>query len=275
MGTFFSIIVISLFQVSSTFASIAVSTNQAQNPLINESQFIEISQKVAALYEPSIKAKGNNLLLRLFWNDSKMAYANNFVPEYKQYEVTISGDYTQTPDLTPDAFSLIVCHEFGHLFGGAPYTNPYRSSNESQADYYSTLKCFKKLVADDYNLLFVLKQGSLITSEMQNQCKQVYSQWESDYYICLRGMLAAETLIRSRNPEANVSISKKDLEKVDYNIFDHYGSPQCRLDSLVAGLLCNAKGNVSNKDYHKGTCTKESGHKFGIRPRCSFNPDSV
>lgn len=256
-------------------ANVESSTQHTHNPLISEKQFLEIGQKVAALYEPTIKKQGNTLLLRMLWNDTKMAYANNHVQEYNTYEVTITGDYSQVKGLTPDGFSLIVCHEFGHLFGGAPYATVYRASYEAQADYYSTLKCFKKLVAQDYNLVFVLKQGERITDEMRNLCGKVYSRWESDYYVCLRGMLAAENLIRSHNPDAKVSVAKKDSQKIEYNDFWHYGSPQCRLDGLVAGLLCNAKGAVSNKNFHNGTCTKESGHKFGTRPRCSFNPDSV
>lgn len=253
--------------------AIALFTGLNSHAQLTETQYKEVGERLRALYEPKITSDQYTLLLKLDWQDTGMAYANHF-DNYKQYEVTVTGDYARDPGLSSDAFSLVLCHEFGHLFGGAPYAKLYLSSNEGQADYYSTLKCFKALAAKEDNAAIVKSLGNQVTQTMRQQCGQVYPVGSRDSNICLRGMVAAYNLIHSKNPKVALSLTKKDpSESYMWGHFDH-PEPQCRLDTLIAGLLCNNTRKLSNTDYRAGTCTAASGHKIGLRPRCWFNPET-
>lgn len=249
------------------FALIGSSSSRAQ---ITEQEFLTAGERLRAIYEPKATATSETLYMRLLWRDTDMAYAQH-LENYKQYEVTVTGDHARLPGMSVDAFNLLLCHEFGHLFGGAPYAKPYLASYEGQSDYYSTQKCFKRLVMNDDNAAIVRTLGPRVTSEMHGICAQVYSPGSSQMNICLRGMVASIELIRAKNPTEALSLTLKDPYETWFTLFDH-PTAQCRLDTLVAGLLCDATGKVSNTDYRKGTCTAARGHKIGLRPKCWFNP---
>ena len=263
---------ISFIFIGLTLLTIGGAKLSKYNTGLSEQQFYKVAQKVASLYEQEIKAKNKQLILRPLWNETDMAYAHDIV-EYNQLEVTVTGDYARKPGMTADALALLFCHEFGHLFGGAPYRTFLASSSEGQSDYYSTLKCFKKYAKDDDNKKIVFRMGKKITHDIYKPCYTVYKN-TPDLYVCLRGTVAAYQLIRAQNPNAKLSLTDKSTHITDFNLTMDHPDPQCRLDTLIAGLLCNVKGELSNDDYKKGTCVKGKGHPLGKRPLCMFNPNS-
>src|SRR6478609_9034269 len=62
------------------------------------------------------------------------------------YRVHMYGGLARRPEVTPDGFTLVVCHEVGHHFGGYPFVrDAYWAANDGQADYFSTLACARRL----------------------------------------------------------------------------------------------------------------------------------
>ena len=69
------------------------------------------------------------------------------------WEVHMYGGLARHQAVTADGFALVVCHELGHHLGGAPQKVDWFgrlrwASNEGQADYWGTAKCFRKLLEE-------------------------------------------------------------------------------------------------------------------------------
>jgi len=101
------------------------------------------------------------------------------------------------------SMKLLLCHELGHAFGGAPYKSRGGwSSTEGQSDYFSGLECAHRLGLS-----------------------------ESDFF---------EAALRLAKIYADVAMEPApDLDACDETIVTrtNFGYPkaQCRLDTLVAG----------------------------------------
>lgn len=76
----------------------------------------------------------------------------------KNYFVIVNRGLIENPKLSLDGFRMILCHEVGHLFSGAPrrpipveWDGPTAPdslsflSSEGQSAYYATAVCFRAL----------------------------------------------------------------------------------------------------------------------------------
>lgn len=64
-----------------------------------------------------------------------------------QKEMMILGGTTRVKGMTKDAYATIICHELGHVLGGAPYqtiNGVEWSSAEGQADFFAARVCLPK-----------------------------------------------------------------------------------------------------------------------------------
>jgi hypothetical protein len=123
----------------------------------------------------------------------------------RENEVTIEvwGGMLKHPLMTENSLKLLLCHEMGHVLGGAPLKSRNGwSSTEGQSDYYSSLECAHHLGISEFEFFEAALNLTKIYAEV------------------------------SREPVPN-------LESCDESIVSrtNFGYPkaQCRLDTLLAG----------------------------------------
>jgi len=152
----------------------------------------------------------------------------------KVARITILGGIARHPDITLDALALVVCHEVGHVLGGAPYIKgrDVRVSSEGQSDFYAARYCMEKLVDKlpasaapvSGMAQFVCEGRWFDNPNMNNKCKRIAAAGEA-----LAGLLAK--ISRVATPE----IDTPDMTVVGETLYNSYPSAQCRLDTYVAG----------------------------------------
>jgi hypothetical protein len=199
---------------------------------------------------------------------------------YRVAEVYFSGEVLGLDHVTKDVGALIACHEIGHLLGGVPLRleandDGFFTTTEGQADYFSTLKCVRKLWAHDK--VKILSRDNDISEVLWNQCQSQFVE-NQDRYICQRTLIAINELIQTKyysyDQGHRIHINEADSDVVTSTIIEGYPSDQCRIDTLVSGALCNRKGALSRVDPTQGVCAEENGVTFGARPKCWYRPKS-
>lgn len=231
----------------------------AAKPVISEERFIQLIDEVAALYAYDYGIHGKDaLVLDKDW-DNPVANAEAWQGLFKdsrRWGIKIWGGLARVAGMTPDALSLIVCHEFGHHFGGGNmgYTGQFqvRLQTEGGADYYAAGTCAKRLWAEQAEAnrrvrKAVHKDPALAPAI--KKCTAVYSE-QNTRNICIRTMAAALTAARNYfhvyDPREDTppSLHRRDTSKPDITLgteayVEPYPSPQCRLDLYFAGALCS------------------------------------
>jgi hypothetical protein len=239
---------------------------------INETQFNELIDKVISPYKDIILEhyRANDFIVNRMWDNEKVNASASIKKNI--YSLKIYGGLARYAPLTKDGFTLILCHEIGHLIGGAPTWKPFNiSSSEGQADYFATLKCFRRINKDE-KITINAKQVHPLAIE---KCRESFSD-NTDYNLCLRSALAQESLNKTITKLADLKV-EPDLQTPDpyvrmFILFNGYPSPQCRLDTMLAGSLCqNDSSELMEKDlYNKGTCFEKNGDTVGLRPKCWY-----
>ncbi len=242
---------------------------------IKRSDFVEVINKIDNLYRPVIEELGVKFTIHDLWDDGKVNASARKEP--KEYQLKIYGGLARFEPVSKDAFILVLCHEIGHLLGGAPTWKPYNFvSSEGQADYYSTLKCFRKYMKSENNADF-LKNKAIHPVALEG-CDNSF-QIKENKDICLRSSLAAQGLARVVAELSNLDFIPQfdtpDPYERMFILFNGYPKPQCRIDTLLAGSLCkvNDKVDVLNNDlYNESVCSEIKGHDSGARPKCWYVP---
>ncbi len=223
-----------------------------------EHEFEQIIDTVASLYSES------GIQVYKFWEDGTVnAYAEN-VMGIKS--VNFFGGFARLPKMTSDAFAMVVCHEYGHHLGGTPSkTSPYSSwaAAEGQSDYFAATKCLKRYFA------IVPEETETETIE---QCLVA-----SDPQMCSRIAKTAEVLtgifhMVEGDPTELPSINTPSLKVVEKTNRDEYPSNQCRLDTYLAGAICNVDPTTEGHFFKPeiGYCHPKNGDTIGFRPSCWF-----
>jgi hypothetical protein len=181
------------------------------------------------------------------------------------HRVAIMAGNLHKPSMTMDSLRLLICHEVGHFLGGGPRRiaidpNEDQTWNvvEGGADYFASLQCLKRvLMGQDHS-----------ATPVHPRCAAAF-KGADEQGICSRSLAAAETLVKFfaevKKVPFTFSIDTPDPTQTP-STWAHHPELQCRLDTYVAGALCDADPNVtlSPTDLAHGTCDD--------RPRCWFNP---
>tara|TARA_Y100000768_G_C23989241_1_gene691038 strand:+ start:548 stop:1345 length:798 start_codon:yes stop_codon:yes gene_type:complete len=223
-----------------------------------EERYHKVLDTVEAVYGPIIAAKGGTLtILRDFRDGTVNAFAERWGDNYR---LEIPGGSSRYYLFTEEGFITLICHEMGHLLGGAPVKSKVISV-EGQSDYYSTTHCAKKI----YHELKPYKTYE-ITTELENICSL-----EDDKDACYRLLMGAQSLANFLAKLEKVdfpSLSKEDPNVVTRTLSKHPKS-QCRLDTMKRGALCHAdEEDISFTDPDKGYCYSPENQ----RPKCWFKP---
>lgn len=156
--------------------------------------------------------------------------------------VQIVRDEIIDREMTEDAFLVTVCHELGHLLGGAPYHGQkiykYRAfSSEDQADKFSASKCLKR----------VFPKIPAIEDEQAKQLVSGVSEFcssSSDPSLCGRIVLAGYRrwiMVRSvtRQP-VNLEVIAKRKSRLFIEGSAVHSDKLDRLQIVMNGAVCNA-----------------------------------
>ena len=121
---------------------------------MTEEVFNQILDQVYQVYAPIFKQHGAEFVIERAWADGTV---NAFARQSgKRWIIRMFGGLARHETITPDGFALVACHEIGHHLGGFPkYNGNGWASNEGQSDYFSSLKCLRKLWAQDNNIGYV------------------------------------------------------------------------------------------------------------------------
>ena len=186
------------------------------------------------------------------------------------------GGLARHKHVTKDGFTLIVCHELGHHFGGAPTYDGETAwaSNEGQADTFSVSKCLRRLweKADNGKAIAQKKIPEIVL----NKCSENWKT-ETEKNLCLRIGLAAESIGNLFGSLVTFGKLPKfetpDLKVVSSTLFTH-PKAQCRLDTFFQASLCQVPFDVefSRQDETIGACHPRHGDVVGNRPLCWFAP---
>ncbi len=155
------------------------------------------------------------------------------------------GGMARIPGMNDEGVALITCHEVGHILGGLPrfkLKNYEQLSNEGQSDYYATSVCLKKYFLNDHETILELNktQGPLPLAI----CLKRF-QSRLDQAVCLRSLKGiqafAQVLGYMQKDGGTPVLGALDLSIVPETQYDAYPSHQCRIDTMVAGVIGDAR----------------------------------
>jgi hypothetical protein len=250
---------------------------------MTEKDFSETIDKVASVYAPIITATGMKFRIVKHWIDGTVnAYAKQSIPG--TWEINMFGGFARHKLVDADSFAMVICHEIGHHIGGAPKKVDrtgvkFRwATNEGQADYWASLKCFRKYVTSEKRSQVKLVAERKLETTLEPRAKELCAKaWpnEEDYAICLRSAAAGKKLgmvLASLRGTGRISFATPDTSKVRTTYHQH-PQAQCRLDTYIAGALCEVSEyvDVDQEDLEIGNCTELQGHTQGLRPKCWYN----
>lgn len=254
---------------------------------ISQAKFNHIIDKAEKIYAPIIQSHRGKLVFNRLWKDNTVNASAN--QDGSTWEVNMYGGLARRPEVTPDGFAMVVCHELGHHLGGYAFVNESEmtwAANEGQSDYFATHACAKELWKDEPEVN--AKARETVKPFAKKVCDTNYSQ-QLDKDICYRtsnaGLSLATLLAKLRQSPAP-KFETPDTSVVDVT-FDNHPEAQCRLDTYLAGSACTVPfqkssipakklsdkfGVEAEKEAGRVSCLARDGWVTAQRPRCWFKP---
>lgn len=241
---------------------------------ITEAEFNGVIDKFIEIYEPDFKARGAILKVNRLWTDATVNASAEQTGN--TWTINMYGGLARHTTINRDAFALVICHEAGHHLGGAPkyvgWFGDEWASNEGQSDYFANLKCLRRFFEDEMRGYRVVRSAR--NAVYVDACRAQHKK-SIDARMCIRsalaGMQVAKLFQALRKETVSPDFGTPD-KKVVTKMYDSHPATQCRLDTYLAGSVCNVSAStaVSDTDYKVGTCAKEDGATAGVRPNCWF-----
>lgn len=259
---------------------------------ITEEEFSQIIDDVTKFYKPIVELNGGVFRVNKLWSSSTV---NAFARQTKmedgttEWLITMYGGLARRPEVTKDAFALVVCHELGHHLAGYPFypTSLQWAASEGQADYFATQACARKIWQEDYAKNASFRDS--IDETAKEGCDSIWKTVEAQnlcYRITDAGRSLA-TLLAALGSKGAPKFDTPDERVVDKTNHRHPAA-QCRLDTYFAGALCKTNydfSQISGKLVKDGpysveaekiatyySCSTRRGWENGKRPRCWYAP---
>ena len=194
---------------------------------IDEDTFKKIIDKAKEIYTPIAENNKEELEINSLWED---ATVNANCSRYGGV-VTINmyGGLARRQEVTAEGFTLVLCHELSHAYGGTPYIRPSsKMSAEGQADYMATFDCAKKV----FKSINAPGLGMEPTKFIIDTCK--------GNKTCLSSLVGGQSLgnlLSTLSSEAAPDYETPDTTVVPKTLLSYPETTQCRLDTYFAGTL--------------------------------------
>lgn len=240
-----------------------------------EETFNFIVQRARQFYAPVVRSHGAILRIDPRWSDDTVNA--NATRALKLWVVQVYGGLARSPEITEDAFALVLCHELGHHLGGFPKSKKWYNlwaALEGQSDYFATQSCAKELMRPETELNATYR--AKVEPAGRALCDAVHVD-SDEQNLCYRLVMASKSVGEFLAGVGNVSFETPDPSVVDSTLADHPGD-QCRMDTLVQGALCLnhfdplviPTTEQQSADY---VCTCGQGYRDGARPLCWYKPN--
>jgi hypothetical protein len=237
---------------------------------VTEDDFDLILSAAEEIYAPIIASFGAELVVSGAWEDNTVnAYANQ---DGNRWEVSFFGGLARHPEMTFYGFSLVVCHELFHHLGGFPvYSNSeWNAAIEGQSDYGAAAACARKMFDQNSPMRvwgrdLMKKKKKPTEPPGQKSCSGFYGIDKEVCEITLEGGLSLGRVLAELNGEKAPSYSTPSKVVVSKTMEKHPDS-QCRLDTYLAGALCNKTWEDRSIPRSKSEADKVSCAK----PKCWY-----
>ena len=208
-------------------------------------------------FSDTVAEFGGELKIQRDWGDGAVnAWAWKIG---REFILEVPGGLSRYHLINEPAFVSVVCHELGHLIGGAPASR-YNISFEGQSDYYASQKCVRRIVHrlnQDYLDLTNAEVEELCSRKLGCRAAVVGALAVTSYYASLANAPAPTLTNRDRNQAQETLASHPDA--------------QCRLDTLVASALCPVEeSEQANWDDPTVSYCHAANFPQFQRPRCWY-----
>lgn len=159
---------------------------------------------------------------------------------YRVHLLFLFGGYAKMPGMTADGVAMTLCHELGHGIGGAPMkekSDGIPSSTEGQADYFAARHCLRRIFKHLAPSAPIQAPSAYTASLCEGQF-----QTAQDLINCHRGFQVLEVqriFLKGIPGGADTFYETPDttvVQAIDASP-TYYPAPQCRLDTMIAGIL--------------------------------------
>ena len=209
-----------LFFSTHAYASVDGFLSASQAPKLPKKAFERIIAAFEVSFSPLAQREGRELE---FLTDYDSDWIQAFARRWETDQVIVYGGAAAVANGSEDTFALILCHETGHLYGGSPVSDEHNFlSLEGQADYWAARECLGEM---------------LPTLSPRSPSKEALA-YCLDENRCARMIDAFLTLTAQFADNRNLphpKLETPDATVVETMLLTH-PSPQCRLDTMIAGM---------------------------------------
>jgi hypothetical protein len=235
--------------------------------------------RVEAYYQDYLRPAGVEFSINRMWtNNYKNAHPRRVG---NQWIIDLYGgtfDRKQVTYSTVDWATVLACHEIGHHLGGTHFYPGEWSwaAGEGQSDYFSTLKCMRRILGEDDNVAYMtqfeanLGEDAKMRAELavaKETCGKAWSD-PQDQALCTRSALSG-VMFSINFDGKSVSLATPDANRTSSTYYYH-PDYQCRVDTFLSGARCTVDERIENDmtDPKVGNC--EQSDELGKRPACWF-----
>jgi len=195
----------------------------AKTGTVTQQKADQVILKLFFLFYSEVYQKtGLPLILQNRWEDPYFGASASKSEIPNSIAVYARGGLVRVPEMTEDILALVLCHELGHVLGGAPYQDvpgAEWTSVEGQADFFASSRCLPSYFQN-------LAEGKLEPKELQ---RKVLETSLATVLFFQKYSLAEKEPISLEKAAPEIATS---LDRI------RYPSLQCRLDTFKAGASC-------------------------------------
>lgn len=267
-----------LYLIAVTFAVGLVGTKTAKAKQADRFDAFAVLREFDAMIG-STDETGVNVLVKIERQSTSLAAYVERNSDFATLTVTDALIFSSRTSV--DGLRMTLCHELGHILGGAPrrdvplewdgpvaHDGRSEISAEGQADYYASLVCFPRLVrGHDHKAALA---GNPVQSEIGEACDRAHGRGSEDSLICRRSAAGGHnmlTLVR----HFQISSTTPSQMTAPSTITNSYPDRQCRLDTILAGSRCsqNSRPHQIRLDFDRAE-QNECLSTIAARPKCWY-----